>query len=279
MALQTVFNDIELGDLLNVANRKKREGWRAVQVLCTNTEEGIDMTYAFEKENILENYRIRGITRETTVPSLQGMFLGLFPFENEAADLFGVHVEGMVLDFAGQFYQLAAKAPMTIISPEQKAAREKARKAAAAKAAKEAQAASPAPAPEAPAPAAKAVAAGAVTTGPTPEDLARKRSYDDVEAKLAGMDPARAEAVRKAMRERGLHAKPETSAPSPAAPVAEKAEAAVQAAARERKGMTPEEREAKIAALPPEKQERVRKALELKAQKDAAKAAAGKDGE
>jgi hypothetical protein len=278
MALQTVFNDIELGDLLNVANRKKREGWRAVQVLCTNTEEGIDMTYAFEKGNILENYRIRGIAQETTVPSLQGMFLGLFPFENEAADLFGVHVEGMVLDFAGQFYQLAAKAPMTIISPEQKAAREKAKRAAAAKAAKEAQAASPAAAPQTPAPVA-APPAAPVPAGPTPEDLARKRSYDSVEAKLASMDPARAEAVRKAMRERGLHAKPETGAAAPVAPVAGKAEVATQAPAQKRKGMTPEEREAKIAALPPEKQEKVRKALELKAQKDAAKAAAGKDGE
>ena len=49
-------------------------------------------------------------------------------FENEAHDLFGVDIEGIAIDFGGNFYALAQKEPMTIISPEQKAAREKARK-------------------------------------------------------------------------------------------------------------------------------------------------------
>lgn len=136
MALETTFTDIGLSDILNVAARKKDEGERAVQIFCTNTEEGIDITYTYEKGNVVSNYRVRGITEEDSVPSVQRLFLGMFPFENEAADLFGVHIEGMVLDFAGNFYQLAQKAPMTIISPAQKAAREKAKKQAAAKAAK-----------------------------------------------------------------------------------------------------------------------------------------------
>lgn len=141
MALETTFQDIALPDLLTTAAHKKEEGWRCVQMLCVNTEAGIDLTYSFMKDNLIANYQIRGVQKGTEVPSIQGMFLGVFPFENEAHDLFGVNVTGMALDFGGQFYQVAAKEPMTIISPEQKAAREKAAKIAAAKAAKAAQAA------------------------------------------------------------------------------------------------------------------------------------------
>ena len=71
------------------------------------------------------------------MPSITDQFLAAFVFENEAHDLFGVDVQGIAIDFGGNFYALAQKEPMTIISPEQKAAREKAKKVAAAKAAKE----------------------------------------------------------------------------------------------------------------------------------------------
>lgn len=141
MTLEQKFQDIALGDVLNIANQKKLEGWRCVQVLCTNTENGIDMTYTYCKDNLFDNYQVRGVQKSDTVPSIQGLFLGVFPFENEAHDLFGVNVEGMALDFAGQFYQVAVKEPMTVISPAQKEAREKAAKLAKMKAEKEAQAA------------------------------------------------------------------------------------------------------------------------------------------
>lgn len=136
MALEQTFQDIKLDDVIDVAAKMKEEGWRCVQVLCTNTDNGIDMTYSFNKENVIQNYQVRGVQKGTAVPSIQGMFLGVFPFENEAHDLFGVDVEGMTLDFGGEFYQLAVKEPMTVISPAQKEARAKAAKIAAAKAAK-----------------------------------------------------------------------------------------------------------------------------------------------
>lgn len=136
MAIDQHFQDIQLSELRAIAQRRNAEGWRAVQTHCVNAEEGIDITYTFEREGIYENFRIRGVQKTDEVPSLQDMFLGLFPFENEAHDLFGVNMTGMVLDFQGAFYDLAMKEPMTIISPEQKAAREKAAKIAAAKAAK-----------------------------------------------------------------------------------------------------------------------------------------------
>lgn len=175
MTLQSEFIPLTIEGLPALAAEKKAEGARFVQMLCVNTEDGIDMVYSFMKDDLLENHEIKGVQKGTTVPSITGEFLEAFVFENESHDLFGVEIKDIAIDFGGNFYALAQKEPMTIISPEQKAAREKAKKVAAAKAAKE-----------------KAAAAG----GQAP------KAADDavaLEAKLAGMDPEKAAKVRAAM--------------------------------------------------------------------------------
>ncbi len=170
MPLQISYQDIALDRLVPTATEKHDQGWRCVQMLCCNTEQGIDLTYTYELEGTIENYRIRGVQKSTAIPSIQNLFLSVFPFENEAHDLFGVDVHDMALDFDGNFYKVAEKEPMTVISPAQKAAREKAAKIAKAKAAKE---------------------AGNADVG--------KVDNDAMEAKLASMDPEKAAKVRAAM--------------------------------------------------------------------------------
>lgn len=150
MSLETSFTDIKLDELMPLANQMRDGGWRALNILCTNTDEGIDVTYSFIRDASIQNYRIKGITKEDDVPSIQELFPGVFPFENEAHDLFGVQITNMAIDFGGAFYQVRTKEPMTIITPEQKAAREKAAKIKAAKAAKAAKVAKEAKAKEAP---------------------------------------------------------------------------------------------------------------------------------
>ena len=120
----------------------------------------------------------------------------------------------LAIDFEGNFYQLANEAPMTILSPEQAAAREKAKKAAAVKAAKE--------------------------QGVAPE-------ADDMEAKLAAMDPKKAAKVRAAME----------------------AKAKKEAAAKEA------EIEGKLKDMDSEKAAKVRAAMEAKAKKAASRAEGG----
>lgn len=239
------FTDIALSDLLNVANEKHSKGYRAVQVLATNTENGIDLTYTFNQDNVWENYRIQGITKEDSVPSLQQMYLCLFPFENEVVDLFGVKIDGMALDFEGRLYDVAVSEPMTIISPEVKAAREKAKKAAAAKA-KPAASAKPA------------------------ADIPVPLTDEEIEAKVAAVAPEKQDKVRAALKAKQ---KKDMEAAAAAKAEAEKASAAPVP-------MTDEEIEAKVAAVAPEKQDKVRAALKAKQKKDlAAQAQAGKDGE
>ncbi|MGI6105057.1 MAG: NADH-quinone oxidoreductase subunit C [Raoultibacter sp.] len=139
MALHITFNPLAFEDIESCAKKHKEEGYRCVQMLCTNTDDGIDMQYTYMKDDNLENFTVKAVTKDMTVPSITKYYLSAFFFENEAHDLFGVTIDGNLLDFGGKFYAIAENEPMTFISPEQKAAKEKAAKIAAAKAAKAAQ--------------------------------------------------------------------------------------------------------------------------------------------
>lgn len=211
MALHTTFAEVRADELVELAEAKKNDGYRFVQMLCVNTEEGIDALYSFMKGDSLENYTIKGIDAATqSVPSVTGSFLAAFPFENEAHDLFGLNVTNIAIDFKGGFYKVAMDKPMTVISPAQKAAREKAAKIAAAKAS------------------------------------CAKPSEEDLDKKLAGMDPEKAAKVRAAMEAK---AKRE----------AEKAQAEKQAQLEE-----------KLAGMDPEKAAKFRAAMEAKAVRESA---------
>ena len=226
MGFRQDFEPLALDELHGFAESRRAEGWRYVQTLATLTDEGIDLVYSFMRDGHLANYVVP-IDRDAVVPSVSDVFLAAFVFENEIHDLFGVKVEGIAIDFLGNFYQLANEAPMTIISPEQAAAREKARKAAAAKAAKEAER--------------TAGVESAQGTGAAPA------AEEDLEAKLAGMDPEKAAKVRAAM----------------------------EAKARKQVAAADAELEAKLAAMDPEKAAKVRAAMEAKAKRAAAQAEGG----
>lgn len=128
MALSIKFIPLSVNDIATLAAEKKQQGWRFVQLLAVNTDEGFDLIYAFIKGNILENHEIKGVSKDTVIPSITDQFLAAFVFENEVHDLFGVQIHDIAIDFKGNFYTLAQQEPMTIISPAQKLAREKAAK-------------------------------------------------------------------------------------------------------------------------------------------------------
>ena len=217
---EQTFEELPLAGVHDLAAARHAEGWRYVQILAVNTEEGIDLVYSYMKDGHLANFNVSGVKQTDVVPSITDLYLEAFVCENEIHDLFDVAISDIAIDFGGMFYQLAEKAPMTVVSPEQLAAREKAKKIAAAK---EAKAAAPAEAP----------------TGPTEEEI---------QAKVAGLDPEKAAKVRAAMEAKAKKAA--AAAPAPAGP-------------------TEEEIEAKIAGLDPEKAAKVRAAMEAKARKAA----------
>ncbi len=168
----------------------------------------------------IENLVVEGIDQYQEIPSISSYYPAVFPFENEAHDLFGLAITDMQVDFKGFFYQVSTAEPMSVITPEVKAAREKAmkvraaaeakaRKAAAEKAAAAAAAGeSAASAGDASAAASAGDAAGvaaqpaaAAGSDAQHDEAAAKAALKaaEMEAKLAAMDPEKAAKVRAAL--------------------------------------------------------------------------------
>lgn len=154
----------------------------------------------------IENLVVEGIDQYQEIPSISSYYPAVFPFENEAHDLFGLAITDMQIDFKGFFYQVSTAEPMSAITPEVKAAREKAMKvraAAEAKARKAAaeKAAAAAAAGEGAAGAAVAQPATAAGSDAQHDEAAAKAALKaaEMEAKLAAMDPEKAAKVRAAL--------------------------------------------------------------------------------
>lgn len=160
----------------------------------------------------IENLVVEGIDQYQEIPSISSYYPAVFPFENEAHDLFGLAVTDMQIDFKGFFYQVSTSEPMSVITPEVKAAREKAmkvraaaeakaRKAAAEKAAAAAAAAGEGVAGAGDAAGAAAQPAAAAGSDTQHDGAAAKAALKaaEMEAKLAAMDPEKVAKVRAAL--------------------------------------------------------------------------------
>ena len=151
----------------------------------------------------IENLVVEGIDQFQEIPSISSYYPAVFPFENEAHDLFGLAITDMQIDFKGFFYQVSTAEPMSVITPEVKAAREKAMKVRAAAEAKARKAAAEKAAAAAAGEGAAGDAAGAAAAGSDAQhdEAAAKAALKaaEMEAKLAAMDPEKAAKVRAAL--------------------------------------------------------------------------------
>ena len=156
----------------------------------------------------IENLVVEGIDQHQEIPSISSYYPAVFPFENEAHDLFGLAITDMQIDFKGFFYQVSTAEPMSVITPEVKAAREKAMKVRAAAEAKARKAAAEKAAAAAAgegagdaAGAAAAKPAAAAGSDAQHDEAAAKAALKaaEMEAKLAAMDPEKAAKVRAAL--------------------------------------------------------------------------------
>ena len=159
----------------------------------------------------IENLVVEGIDQYQEIPSISSYYPAVFPFENEAHDLFGLAITDMQVDFKGFFYQVSTAEPMSVITPEVKAAREKAMKVRAAAEAKARKAAEKAAAAAAAGEGAEGAGDAARATAAQPAAAAGSDAQHDeaaakaalkaaeMEAKLASMDPEKAAKVRTAL--------------------------------------------------------------------------------
>ena len=222
---KAIYTTVGIDELLSHVQALKGVGARFVQM---HAERNIDdgtyrLVYTFidvraAQEHIaqdgsyaIENLVVEGIDQYQEIPSISSYYPAVFPFENEAHDLFGLAITDMQIDFKGFFYQVSTAEPMSVITPEVKAAREKAmkvraaaeakaRKAAAEKAAAAAAGEGAASAGDA-AGAAVAQPAAAAGSDAQHDEAAAKAALKaaEMEAKLAAMDPEKAAKVRAAL--------------------------------------------------------------------------------
>ncbi len=217
---KAIYTTVGIDELLSHVQALKGVGARFVQMHAErNVDDGTyRLVYTFinvraAQEQIaqdgsyaIENLVVEGIDQYQEIPSISSYYPAVFPFENEAHDLFGLAITDMQIDFKGFFYQVSTAEPMSVITPEVKAAREKAMKVRAAaeakarKAAAEKAAAAAGVAGEAATGAAvqPAAAAGSDTQH---DEAAAKAALKaaEMEAKLAAMDPEKAAKVRAAL--------------------------------------------------------------------------------
>ena len=215
---KAIYTTVGIDELLSHVQALKGVGARFVQMHGErNVDDGsyrlvytfIDVRAAQERiaqdgSYAIENLVVEGIDQYQEIPSISSYYPAVFPFENEAHDLFGLAITDMQIDFKGFFYQVSTAEPMSVITPEVKAAREKAMKVRAAaeakarKAAAEKAAAATAAAGEGAAVAQPAAAAGSDAQH---DDAAAKAALKaaELEARLATMDPEKAAKVRAAL--------------------------------------------------------------------------------
>ena len=221
---KAIYTTVGIDGLLSHVQALKGVGARFVQMHAErNVDDGTyRLVYTFinvraAQEHIaqdgsyaIENLVVEGIDQYQEIPSISSYYPAVFPFENEVHDLFGLAITDMQIDFKGFFYQVSTAGPMSVITPEVKAAREKAMKVRAAaeaktrKAAAEKAAAATAAAGEGAGDAAgAAVAQPAAAAGSDAQhdEAAAKAALKaaEMEAKLAAMDPEKAAKVRAAL--------------------------------------------------------------------------------
>jgi ech hydrogenase subunit D len=97
--------------LVAETQKMRDQGYRLVQIGVTRLGEELELNYSFDLDRQFVNLRFRQPKLGARVPSISGLYWCAFVYENEISDLFGVQVDGNVLDFKGTFYQTATKHP------------------------------------------------------------------------------------------------------------------------------------------------------------------------
>jgi ech hydrogenase subunit D len=103
--------ETSVGELIPKVTKYQQDGWRLVSITGTAVPEGTELLYSFSHYEPFENVRLV-VGADAVVPSISNLYFNSFVFENEIAELFGVHIEGIVIDFSGAFYDLSVPNPM-----------------------------------------------------------------------------------------------------------------------------------------------------------------------
>ena len=103
--------EITPADLPGKASAMKAQGQRLAQICCSKLPDRLEVCYSFDQDLVFVTYRLTLADTTTVVPSISGVYANSFHYENEIHDLYGIKVEGIAIDFKGNFYRTALKTP------------------------------------------------------------------------------------------------------------------------------------------------------------------------
>ena len=108
-----VQKEIPIDQLLGEVSTLKSHGARFVTITCLDGGETLELIYHFDKDYDLTNIRVR-IQKGQTLPSISPLYFAALLIENEIQDMFGITVDGLVIDYHGRFLlaEDAPKAPL-----------------------------------------------------------------------------------------------------------------------------------------------------------------------
>jgi len=112
---------VERNQLPGKTAELKAGGWRIVQISSVPVADGQEITYSFDKEYRLKSLRTTVPDADPVLPTITGAYFAAFTYENELQDLLGLKVQGLPLDFKGNFYRKAMNAPLASAKPDGKA--------------------------------------------------------------------------------------------------------------------------------------------------------------
>lgn len=90
--------------------RRKMEGWRFAQMCAVTVEDGYELSYTFVKGADMDTLRL-SLAKGEAITSITQIYPCAFLQENEAAELFGVPIEGITMDYKHKLYRIDVATP------------------------------------------------------------------------------------------------------------------------------------------------------------------------
>jgi ech hydrogenase subunit D len=107
------FEIITVDQLRDKVRALRGQGQRLVQICATRLPDQVELTYSFDLNERLTNLRLLLPGVDTQLPSISSIYGCAILYENEIHDLFNVHVDGLTVDFKGNFYKTSVKFPFS----------------------------------------------------------------------------------------------------------------------------------------------------------------------
>lgn len=108
------FTEATIDQVTAIAADYKARGWRFAQLCASTLEDSVELLYTYQSMD--HNVGLAGVRVNVpdgmSVPSITASYPAAFVFENETHDLFGVKIEGINIDFSGEFYTVNVAYPM-----------------------------------------------------------------------------------------------------------------------------------------------------------------------